>query len=522
MDLRGLGAFLSAIAGYFSAQAGAKAGQLQGLLMGEELTERRKRMKMAEEAHQEEVETRRLQRRLQEAEEARRAELFPLHKGALQQQLEQEAEMFPLRRKALATQVEAGELNLQNQRLWSLFQQGVVPSQITDPVLRAQYEPFYNYQMVIRSLDAVMSNEDLEALLEQLPEDQRGAVRILGQAKLFENQTRQQLMERYLQGANLNLAQGEYQLRTAQINFAINTVLNNINAEGTNWDKRSPQQKIEAVRKWLRQVGLEEVVPPNFAEMFQRVQSADARQLALLQAQVNMQLRANMSLAQQQFGFNRSLQEQAMWGNIVSGALQAQQQGGFGGGGVAPVGFAVPPPPAVFNNAPDNRGNRLNQSLLNKYIQVPFEIPVPVRVGNQMIYQPLSGLQGEVSRIYSKLGSPNADLTLHEINTLITFDAGLYQAGTMARGMQIDWNTALQISAERVLPILKSLPHYTTNNNYRKAINDWEQAFRRRAQEQGQPVRQGQGQPAQRGAQRPTSPPTTQADIPRGRIGREP
>jgi len=525
MDLRGLGAFLSAIAGYFSAQAGAQAGQLQGLLMGEDITERRKRMKMAEEAHQEQIATQRLYRQLQEAEEERRKRLFPYQE------------------QTLATQTEKGRLELENYRLWSLYQQGVAPSQITDPVLRAQYEPFYNFQMAIRGLDAIMTKEDLEAVLQKLPEDQRGMVEILGRAKLFDNQMRQQLMERYLRGADLNLAQGEYQLRTAQINFAFNTVLNNIEAEGTNWDKRSPQQKIEAVRKWLKQTGLEDIVPPNFPEMFQNVQSSTARQLAILQAQINWQLQANMRLGQQQFQFNRTLQNEAWMSNIVAGALQAQQQqGGFGsvpyggGTGVAPIGFGIPQPPTFFETTRNNRGSQLNLSLLNKYVQVPYNVPVPISVGGQMVMTNLGELQGRVLEIYKRLDNPNASITADEISTLITFDAGLHLAEAMKGGMPLDWNTALGMGVGRIIPVLRSISLYTTNPNYRKTVDDWVRAFHARqaratAPQQGQRP-QGQAQqpqqrrqgtpPAQRGGQRNASPPITQADIPRGRIGREP
>ena len=496
MDLRGLGALLSAIAGYFSAQAGAQAGQLQGLLMGEELAERKKRMKMAEEAHQEEMEMRRLQRRLQEAEERRREELFPYT------------------RRTLATQAEAGELNLQNQRLWNLYQQGITPSQITDPVLRQQYEPFYNYITALNSLNAVMTEEDLQAVLGMLSEDQRRPVEILGRAKLFENQTRRQMMERHMQGLDINLAQGEFQLRTAQINTAINIVLNNINAEGTNWDKRSKEQKIEAVRKWIRQVGLENVVPPDFANMFQNVQSADARQLALMQAQINWQLQANLTLGRHQFAWNRALQQEAWMSNIVAGALQAQQQqGGFGawggGTGVAPIGFSVPQPPTFFETTRDNRGSQLNHSLLNRYVQVPYNVVVPTYVGSQLVMRNLAELQGDVVAIYRKLDRPLANISFEEINTLITFDAGLHLAEAMKNGRSLNWDTALDMAVGRIFPVLQSLDHYTTSLNYQRTLNNWRRAWEQRRQQragatlpavsqqtqaQGQSPQQAQGQ----------------------------
>jgi hypothetical protein len=510
MDLRGLGAFLSAIAGYFSAQAGAQAGQLQGLLMGEELAERRKRTKMTEEAHQEEMEIRRLQRRLQEAEERRREELFPYT------------------RRTLATQAEASELNLQNQRLWSLYQQGIAPSQITDPVLRQQYEPFYNYITALNSLNAVMTEDDLQVVLGMLSEDQRRPVEILGRAKLFENQIRRQMMERHMQGLDINLAMGEFQLRTNQINTAINIVLNNINAEGTNWDKRPKEQKIEAVQKWIRQVGLENVVPPDFANMFQNIQSADARQLALMQAQINWQLQANLTLGRHQFAWSRALQQEAWMSNIVAGALQAQQQqGGFGGvwgggTGVAPIGFGIPQPPTFFETTRDNRGSQLNHNLLNRYVQIPYNVVVPTYVGGQLVQRNLAELQGDVLAIYHKLDRPLANISFEEINTLITFDAGLHLAEAMKNGIPLDWNTALDMAVGRIFPVLQSLDHYTANLNYQRTLNNWRQAWEQRRQQragatpptapqqgQGQPPQQRQGQPSQQTQGQGQGQPTT-------------
>jgi hypothetical protein len=515
MDLRGLGAFLSAIAGYFSAQAGAKAGQLQGLLMGEELAERRKRMKMAEEAHQEEIETRRLQRRLQEAEEERRARLFPYQE------------------RTFATQAETGELNLQNQRLWSLYQQGITPSQITDPVLRQQYEPFYNYITALNSLNAVMTEEDLQAVLGMLSEDQRKPIEILGRAKLFENQIRRQMMERHMQGLDINLAMGEFQLRTNQINTAINIVLNNINAEGTNWDKRPKEQKIEAVQKWIKQVGLENVVPPDFANMFQNMQSADARQLALLQAQINWQLQANLTLGRHQFAWSRALQEQAAFTNLVYGALQAQQQqgglGGIGGGGgLAPVGFAIPQAPTFFETTRNQQGSQLNRSLLNRYVQIPYNVVVPTYVNNQMVPRNLAELQGDVLAIYHKLDRPLADISFDEINTLITFDAGLHLAEAMKSGGWLDWDIALDMAVGRIFPVLQSLDHYRTNLNYQRTLNNWRRAWEEKRRQrlqgtlptasqqgQGQLPQQPQGQPPQQGQR--TQPPPSQAGNPLSR-----
>jgi hypothetical protein len=500
MDLQSLAALLSGIGGYFSAKAGAAAGQLQGLLMGEELTERRKRMKMAEEAHQAQLEMQRLQKELLQAQEQRQAELFPLQK------------------EVLTTQAETGKLNLQNQRLWSLYTQGVAPSQITDPVLRQQYEPFYNYISAVKSLEAVQTEEDLERLLKQAGDEHRPTLEILGRTHLQTNKMRQELWERQLRGLDINLATGEFQLRTAQLNAALNIVLSNIDREGVNWDKRPPEQKIEAVRKWLKELGLEQAVPPSFPEMFQRMQSSDARQLFLLRAQTDYMLKANMALLQQQFAHNLALQRETMFGNIVYGALgglQGGQQGGQQGYlGVPPVGFAVPPPPAVFKPTPDNQGNYLNPTALNKYLQIPVDVSVPIPVGNQTVFQPLSVLQGRVNAIYNKLGLPNASITADEINTLVAFDAGLYVAYGAKGGAQIDWNTALQIGAERVLPTLKMLSHYTANQKYQAVINAWERAFNQKLQQLQQRQQQAQPPVSQPQPQPTPAPPKPQGKAP--------
>lgn len=343
MDLQGLGAFLSAIGGYFSAQAGAKAGKLQGLLMGEDITERRKRMKMTEEAQE-------LQKRLAEAEEARRAELFPFQKDTLATQLDimraqekRQEELFPLQRDTLATQLDIGKLNLTNTRLWSMYQRGVAPSQINDPVLRAEYEPFFRYANSVNSLQGVQSPEDLEAVLGQVDEALRPTLEILGRAQLYSNQSRREMIERQMKGLDLNIAQGEFQLRTAKLNTALTSILNNINNEGIDWDKRTPEQKAQAVKKWVGQLGLDDVVPEDFANMFQRVKSVDARQLALFRAQAEINYTNQSRLLGQQIAGNINLQDRHMWGNLVFGALglnggQGQQ------GGVAPVGAPALPP----------------------------------------------------------------------------------------------------------------------------------------------------------------------------------
>jgi len=502
MDLRGLGAFLSAIAGYFSAQAGAKAGQLQGLLMGEELTERRKRMKMTEEAHE-------LQKKLAEAEEARRAELFPIQKGLLEHDLTRRQELFPYEKEALATQVEAGKLGLENTRLWSLYQRGVVPSQISDPVLRAQYEPFFNFQMAVRTLEVVRSQEELDRVLGQVDEALRPTLEIWGRASLLKNQMQQQMMERQLQGMDINLAQGDFQLRTLKLNYAINTIINNINSEGMDWDKRTPQQKIEAVKKWIKQLGLEDVVSEDFANMFQRVKSVDARQFALYRAQAELQYGFQSRLLGQQIAGNISLQDRAMWNNLVLGALGLF--GGQGGGGnVAPVGFMNPaPPPNIFTATPDNQGSYLNQTALNNYLKPQMDVPIPY--GNGVVM--LGSLRGDVSAIYNKLGRPNADITPAEINTLITYDAGLQYASALKGNFPLDWNTALLLGAQNILPVLKGNHLYRSNPKYKKTVDDWERAWQQKLQQRSAPAGGGQGAAPQGGGRPPA--PTT----PTGQIG---
>jgi hypothetical protein len=498
MDLRGLGAFLSAIAGYFSAQAGAKAGQLQGLLMGEDITERRKRMRMAEETHE-------LQKRIAEAEEQRRAELFPLTKRGMEQQIQQAEELFPLKKEALTTQVETGKLNLLNQRLWSLYQRGVVPSQITDPVLRAEYEPFFNYMNSVHSLEAVQSGEELETVLGKVPEEWRGTLEIIGRIRLFRNQMQKELIERQLKSADLNIAQGEYQLRSAQLNNALNIILGNIDREGINWDKRTPEQKIQAVQKWLKDTGLDAYVPEGFANMFQRIQSSDARQYALLQLQTDLQLRANMSLLRQQIAGNLALLQNQIYGNLLFGALTGQQQGNFGG---MPFGFPAPPTMNIFKGAYDNRQTNINESGLRDYLKIPMDIPVPVRVGNQPASRPLSVLATEAGNIYRRLGRPDATLTAEDINTLVAYDAGLIMAGALQNNSQIDWNTAFTMAKDRVVATLKANPAYRTQiTHYQRVLDNWVQALERNLQAGGTaPQRTPAPQQGQRGGAQPANP----------------
>jgi hypothetical protein len=518
MDLQGLGAFLSALGGIFTAKAGATAGKLQGLLTGEDLTERRKRMKMAEEAQE-------LQKRLAEAEEARRAELFPLTKRGMEQQLREQEEFFPLKREALATQVDLSKLNLTNTRLWSMYQRGVVPSQISDPVLRQQYEPFFNYMNSMQNLEFVQNDEDLEKVLGAVPEEWRGTLEIAGRFRLFRNKLQKETAERHLKGLDLNLAMGELQIRSTQLNNALSLVLGNIDREGINWDKRTPEQKIQAVQKWLKDAGLEGYVPEGFANMFQRVQSADARQYALLQLQADLQLRAGLRLAQQQFAFNRILQNEAWMSNIVAGGLQGfGQQGGFsfGGGGVAPVGFPALPAINIFKGVFDNNQTNLNEVGLRDYLKYPADIPVPLRGGTAM----LSALATEAGTIYRNLARPNAQITVNDINTLIAYDAGLIMAKFAEGGMQIDWRTAYAMAKSRVLPALKGNRAYQSQPiHYAKVIDNWEQWWIRNIEQGGsnnpqQPRGTIGGQPRQQNP--PQTRRTTGGRIPTDRLDRQP
>lgn len=201
---------------------------------------------------------------------------------------------------------------------------GVVPTQVSDPVLRAEYEPFFNYMQATTALQAVRSNEELEAVLGKVSEELRPSLEILGRANLLRNQMYEQMLTRQLQGLDINIAQGEFQLRITKLNTAINTILNNINSEGMDWDKRTPQQKIQAVKKWIAQLKLEDVVSEDFANMFQRIKSIDARQLALYRAQAELNYIYNSRLLSQQIAGNINLQDRALWGNLVLGAVAGE------------------------------------------------------------------------------------------------------------------------------------------------------------------------------------------------------
>jgi hypothetical protein len=498
MDLQGLGAFLSALGGIFTAKAGATAGKLQGLLTGEDITERRKRMQMAEEAHQ-------LQKRLAEAEEARRAELFPLTKRGMEQQIEQSEQLFPLKRDALATQVEMGKLNLENTRLWTMYQRGVVPSQIADPVLRQQYEPFFNYMNSLQTLENVQTPEDLEKVLATVPEEWRGTLEIAGRFRLFRNQMQKETAERHLKGLELNLALGELHLRSTQLNNALSLVLGNIDREGLNWDKRTPEQKIQAVQKWLKETGLDAYVPEGFANMFQNIQSTDARQYALLQLQTELQLRANSALLGLHYKYNSALQQQMLFGNLVFGAVGQGQQGGFGGmpfggGGLASVGFPALPAINIFKGVFDNNQSNLNEVGLRDYLKYPADITVPFRGGTEM----LSALATRAGGIYRNLARPNAKITAEDINTLIAYDAGLIMAKFAEGGMGIDWRTAFAMAKSRVIPALKGNRAYQTEPiHYAQVIDNWEQWWVRNIEQGG------------------SAPRSNNPQMPRGTIGRQ-
>jgi len=477
MDLQGLGALLTALGGVFTAKAGAKAGQLQGLLMGEDITERRKRMTMAEEAHQ-------LQTELLRAEEERKKQIHPLQLGLLETDLQRRKTLLPLEEQALATQVDMSKLNFQNTRLWIMFQQGIVPSQISDPVLRAEYEPFFNYQTTARSLEAVQTKEALQALLEKVPEEWRPSLEMFGHMNLWRNQMQQQMMERYFKGMDINLAQGELQIRSMQLNNALSVVLGNIDREGLNWDKRTPEQKIQAVQKWLKDTGLDAYVPEGFANMFGKVQSTDARQLALFNAQSQITYGLQSRLLGQQIAGHLAALQQTFYGNLLAGAM------GFGGGrgGVAPVGFLeteMPPAPVIFNQTADQKGNYLNQTVLNNYLKAPMNIFVPMKVGQQPVWKSLGELQSQAGNIYQRLALPNGYADADEISTLIAYDAGLLQAHFAKGGIELGWDSLLEMAVGRVMPSILNSPAYRGNIKFQDTVKEWrrvwEQQLRQRA-----------------------------------------
>jgi len=527
MDLQGLGAFLSALGGIFTAKAGAQAGKLQGLLMGEDLTERRKRMQMAEEAHQ-------LQTELLRAEEERKKQIHPLQLGLLETDLQRRKTLLPLEEQALATQVERSRLDLENTRLWTMYQRGVVPSQIADPVLRQQYEPFFNYMNSLQTLENVQTPEDLEKVLATVPEEWRGTLEIAGRFRLFRNQMQKETAERHLKGLELNLALGELHLRSTQLNNALSLVLGNIDREGMNWDKRTPEQKIQAVQKWLKNTGLDAYVPEGFANMFQNIQSTDARQYALLQLQTDLQLRANSALLGLHYKYNSALQQQMLFGNLVFGAVGQGQQGGFGGmpfggGGLAPVGFPALPAINIFKGVFDNNQSNLNEVGLRDYLKYPAEIPVPFGGGTA----PLSALATQAGGIYRNLARPNAKITTEDINTLIAYDAGLIMAKFAEGGMGIDWRTAFAMAKSRVIPALKGNRAYQTEPiHYAQVIDNWEQWWVRNIEQGGSAPRSNNpqmprgtigGQSRQQNPQnRPQTRPSTGGRIQTDRLDRQP
>jgi hypothetical protein len=394
-------------------------------------------------------------------------------------------------------------------------------------VLRAQYEPFFNYMNSLQTLEAVQNEEDLEKVLGTVPEEWRGTLEIAGRFRLFRNQLQKETAERHLKGLDLNLALGELQIRSNQLNTALSLVLGNIDREGINWDKRTPEQKIQAVQKWLKNAGLEGYVPQGFANMFQKIQSTDARQYALLQLQTDLQLRANMSLLRQQIAGNLSLLQQQMFGNLVFGAMQGQQQqGGFGFGGIAPVGFPAPPAINIFKGAFDNNQTNLNEVGLRDYLKYPADIPVPLGGGTEM----LSALATKAGSIYRNLARPDAKISAEDINTLIAYDAGLIMAKFAEGGMQIDWKTAFAMAKSRVIPALKGNRAYQTQPiHYAKVIDNWEQWWVRNIEQGGSAPRNNNpqqprgtigGQPRQQNPRQTR--PTTGGRIQTDRLDRQP
>jgi len=343
-------------------------------------------------------------------------------------------------------------------------------------------------------------------------EELRPSLEILGRAYLLKNQMYEQMLTRQLEGLDTNIAQGKLQLRTAEINLVLNTILNNINNEGMDWDKRTPQQKIEAVKKWIAQLKLEDVVPEDFANMFQRVKSIDARQLALYRAQAQLNYIYNSRLLSQQIAGNINLQDRAMWGNLVFGAL-AGGQGQQGFGGIAPLGFPatdMPPAPVVFNTTPNQQGDYLNQTALNNYLKAPANIFVPVRVGHQFVPTPLSNLQVRAGNLYKQLALPNGYISADDISTLVLYDAGLLKAQFAKSGIELDWDSALMWAEDRVISSIRNSPAYRLNINFQRTLTDWKRAWEQNLQQRAG----GGGQ---------TPPPVRQtapaSNMPTGQIG---
>jgi hypothetical protein len=165
--------------------------------------------------------------------------------------------------------------------------------------------------------------------------------------------------------------------------------------------------------------------------------------------------------------------------------------GGMGARGVAPVGIPALPIPEIFKNTYDNNGSSLNQSGLTKYLNsAPFDVSVPERVGNQIVWTPLNVLATRANAIYQRLARSDATLSAQDINTLVSFDAGIVYAYFAQGGMPIDWNTALLMAKQRIVSTLRAnLAYQARQFHYQRVLDDWEQAFdqqQRQRQQQGQ------------------------------------
>lgn len=167
------------------------------------------------------------------------------------------------------------------------------------------------------------------------------------------------------------------------------------------------------------------------------------------------------------------------------------------------------PPPNIFTSAPDNNGSYLNQTALNNYLKPPIDVPVYYNNGVVM----LSALRGRVSAIYNELGRPNGRITVDDINTLITYDAGLQLASAQQAQLGLDWNTALMMAVENIMPVLESNHLYRSSPNYRQVLTEWRRAWEQKLQQR-----------AGGGGQTPPSARQTApaSNMPTGQIGGQP
>jgi hypothetical protein len=239
------------------------------------------------------------------------------------------------------------------------------------------------------------------------------------------------------------------------------------------------------VQKWLKDTGLDAYVPEGFANMFGKVQSTDARQLALFNAQSQITYGLQSRLLGQQIAGHLAAIQQTFYGNLVAGAMGfGGGQGGmpFGGGGLAPVGFPALPAINIFKGVFDNNQSNLNEVGLRDYLKYPADITVPFRGGTEM----LSALATRAGNIYRNLARPNAKITAEDINTLIAYDAGLIMAKFAEGGMGIDWRTAFAIAKSRVIPALKGNRAYQTEPiHYAQVIDNWERWWVRNIEQGG-------------------------------------